>query len=698
MPTPRVQVRDLSPPEKIQPAPVQSDTFAAAAPPPIDNNLERLASALGHFGAGIRAYASGRAREEEENLKLQHLSEYEQWKAALSPQNQLEAIRTGKVTYHADPLIADIVKRDYAMLEAEALAQDIDNEVVAGIAPFGKVNFDADAYVREKAASYVDRISRDPRTMIYFGNALDKVRASVTEKHQRALGAVQTQLIEDRASRELKNAIIQGIKDGGDPQRITDGLREIYKFAGPRLKKGSLDLSYSRIDELALDVLHDLAQNPEYVAVVEKMLGAQRVGVDGETRLGSLADVERHRDKVNSIILTATKTKADFADRAVTGQTIAAAQQALMAQDGTFSTVMDLNKPNPFDPTKSIKLSADQIKEQAVRGWLDAIRAKNNGQPNFEEEFGVLMANGLKHPEYGALFDTGFKGFLNQLVKSGEAAPDQLAKITELADLYSKVADRNWAYAQSHMSKDTAEFFETYRVLTRFAGRTPEAAAAELSMLYSSKQANTDPNIESRRARQVAEKIGQIDLSRWPLFGDPANRWAIEPYITSVANTLAKVEGVDVDEAINRAINHITSTSAVVNNRLVIDPGLKAEDVPNVQALLDRTFKDNAARFKELGIDDATHLSIAPRGQGQFLVMKWNGGAVTVPVKDKEGKVIGTRPVILTINDIQHVRSKMKEEADKKAVERARKSFQGDYSDYAPHNLLRGIFGQEPVP
>src|SRR5690606_25596081 len=209
MPRKRVQVPDLERPEPIRPAPVQSDTFAAPAPPPINNDLERLERALGVFSRGV----SQMQHEMEKQLRLQHLAEYERWKAATSPDAQLEAFRAGTAPYFTDPILEDVVKRDWAEREALALSAELDKDYASGTAGFGMAGFDPDAYIREKAAPYIERASRDPRLMVYFGQNLEKLRESTVKAHQEKLGVAQTEYFESLAAEKIQRAIIKGIEE-----------------------------------------------------------------------------------------------------------------------------------------------------------------------------------------------------------------------------------------------------------------------------------------------------------------------------------------------------------------------------------------------------------------------------------------------------------------------------------------------------
>jgi hypothetical protein len=692
----RVQVRDLEAPDRIQPGPLKSDIYHRPAPPVEDESLKALERGLGAFASGLGRLHASQAAEQKKALTDQQLAEFEKWKAGTSSTEQLDAIRAGKLPMKTDLIYDQVVVQHYGGLEANRLASEIDAERQAGRIPFGSEVWDVDKYVREKAAPYVERINgRDARSMVAFGRNLSALRGALLGEHQKIAGEVNTRLLEDKGFQEINGLIKRGVENQASPEQITAGLRQLYGAIGPRAKKGSLDLSYGKMDELTLQSLEGFAKDPRYAAHAFALLDERRKGLDGETDIGALSGIYRHADKVASIKSTALKTMVTAEKDTRKTQVLAADMAALERQDGTFSTITDHKEKNPVDAAQEISFPASERREDAVRAWIEKTRLANGGKPNFEAEFVPLMNNGIKHPEYERLLNDTFAGILNTNVTT-PGAPEQLAKVQEMATFYSKIADRNWAYAQTLVKGDAGKFFETYRNLTRFLGYDPRAAAEATVRAYSSAHAAKDPQIVQGRLTTIRDKVAKVDMSRWPFAGGIANQGTVKEILESTAETLARVEGVDADTAIERTIERIKTRSAYVNNRIVFDPGIQPGDEKHVQPLLDAVFAKNAARFKELGIKDGTHLSIVPAaGAGKYAVVKWDGGPVTTP--NGQG---GLEVNYISSADIQAARKAGvdREKAEGvKAMER-RMQDRKSMAPYKPDNLLRKLFGYGPLP
>lgn len=666
----RVQVRDLEAPERIQPAPVQSDTYARPAAPPINNDLERLSSALGQFGSTMTALGAKQKKDAEKALKDRQLAEYEQWKAATSSDDQLVALRAGKVPISGDPIIHEVFRKDHAILEAQRLTAELDDDFQSGRVNLASQDDGAvDAWVREKAKPYMDRMAGDDRRTIYFGQALDKVRARALAERDRVRGIMQTQAIESKGYDTIVGALKSGIDQGASPQAIMDALRgTVYKEIGPRLKKGSLDLSYGRLDELTMDALEALAKNPQTAGYAVAMLDAQRTGLDpSNPDIGTLRRNKRFDDKVARIETIALKSRGDASEAATKDKIVAAAVQAFGRGDGSFNTIGNIDIPNGADASRRIKMTAKEIQDGAVKAFIGQVRQANGGRFVFEDEMPRLMANGILHPEFKDTFEQVYRGVLNlNLSNPGEAAP-QLERIQHYATLYSQMADANPAYAREMAKGDTGKFFELYRTLTRYAGRRPEEAAQEVAMAFSvNSLAKADPKTFAGELEKARQTVRNLDFSNWPGKGGVVNRDEAMRILMPLAEGLARVEGVDAKEALNRASVQMAARSAYVNGRVVFHPGINPGDEDFIQPILDNVFKEHSAYLKSKGITSGSHLSIQPAaGTGKFVIVKWDGGVVSLPTRNDAyigeessfSRPAGFLPRTISEADIQHIKA-----------------------------------------
>jgi hypothetical protein len=659
----RVQVRDLEEPERIQPAPVQSDTYARPAAPPINNDLERLSSALSQFGATMTAVGAKQKAEAEKALKDAQLAEYERWKAATSSDDQLVALRAGKVPLSSDPIIHEVFRKDHAVLEAQKLSSEIDADFQSGAVNLAGQDFDVDKYVREKAAPYMARMAGDDRRTIYFGQALDKVRESAIRERDRVRGIVQTQAIESKGYDTIVGALQSGIDQGASPQAIMDTLRNtVYKEIGPRLKRGSLDLSYGRLDELTMDAIEALARKPETAGYAVKLLDAQRRGLDpAAPDIGALRKNRRFENQVARIETIALKTRGDAAEVGTKDKIVAEALTRFGRGDGSFNAIGDIDIQNPADPSRRIKMSAKDIQDTAVQAYIAEVRKSTGGKFVFEAEMPRLMANGVLHPEFKNTFEQVHRGVLNlNLSNPGEAAP-QLARIQEFATLYSQMADANPAYARDMAKGDTGKFFELYRTLTRYGGRTPEVAAQEVASAFAvTGKATADPKTFAGHLEDARRHVRNLDFSVLPGKGEIVNRDEAMRILMPLAEGIAMVESVDAKEALTRAAKELQTRGAYINGRLVFHPGINPGDEEFVQPILDRVFEEHKDYLKSKGVAKSTYLSLQPAaGTGKFVIVKWDGGTISLPTdKDDKGKPIGFMPRFISEADIQNMKAK----------------------------------------
>jgi len=676
---PRVQVQELAPADRLQVAPLQGDTFAAPAQAPIDNDMERLSSALGFFNSKLSGFIDHNQAKADKALKEKHLAEWEQWKGARTNSQQLEEIRQGKAPYWSDPIIGEVIKRDYAGLEAERFADDLDRDILDGkIEKLGKPRFDPDAYVLERSKEYQERVGRDPSATIAFGGALEKIKRGFKSKHEEYLGQTQTASIENAARNQINAVVETAIDNDLDTDVIMDVVRDTYKDLGPRVKGGSLDLKYGRMDEIFLDVLQHKAGDPRYAKQVLTMLDTQRKGIDGRTNIGRLKDIGRHSDAIAGIEKVAVKALADQSEENIKQGVLQMDKEALKQNDGTFSTITDASVPNPWDKSRQIKVTASGRKQEAIKEFIADTRAANGGKPDFDGEFDTMFKNGVKHPEWIPLLESTLVAANTNVSKDGSAGPEQIDRIIKSANLYNDIADRNRTYltsSETGVTKPVQDFFETYTTLVRYGGRTPEQAAAEVARAWSNDVTQQDPQVTATRFRLIEEAASRIDYNGWWPGGGASNSYDLKNNVVKVAEGLMRVEGISPDMAIKHAQERVRLSSVMVNGRAVMGPGIKQGDEPWVQKSLDDAFAQNSALFKTKGIDDANYLSLAPYRNGQFLVVKWDGGAITVPAsRDADGKPIGLKPVVVTQADIATHREKgekeLKAEATQESVRR----------------------------
>lgn len=680
----RVVVSDLPAPERIQPAPIQSDTYARPAQPPINNDLENLSKALGVFGAGLSARLKSEEKDNQKAALELATAEMEHWKATRTSTQQLDEIRAGRAPWFSDPYVGKVFRQHYAALEAEDVAREIDNDIASQAVPLGTNGFSAEQYVLDKARSRADKMSVDADMMLTFRRSLDQIRGGVTQRHQAALGASFQAASEDAARRLIEDGLMEGLRNGLEGQALMDALRPIYKELGPRMKGGSLDLKYGELDKVLVDVIEHHAKNPEYAAKVARLLYAQRYAGDDPKnpfRLGSLSEVAKNSDRVSSIMALSVKTLGDAAEKGMKAKAEEYAHGLLKRNDGSFSTIQDIDIENPEDPNRRIKVSREQLQEAATRRFVQ----ETERDP--ERQLDVIIKNGIKHPTIVPFLDNAVTGFLNTNSSGGTGGPEQFSKIIEAGEMYQKIAGKNFAYT-SHLSKQSREFFEGYTALRNELGMTPEEAAASIAREHSSKTAEQREALRGDRLGQLRDAAKGFGSSWLKWRSAAVNGGEVEKRMEDLAETVMKVTGLPADKAIQFAKKRMDESTMFLNGRAVFGvPGVSPDDAPHFQTIIGAYYKRNEAWLKQQGITAPNQISVAPIGTNSFAVIRSDNGfpmvepvrtgndAKAKPTEAPDGSIsmstiLRAPPAIISGDALQRIRAATKGYKDQQALDK----------------------------
>lgn len=677
MPRPRVQVRDLEAPPPIQPAPLQSDTFEGAPRPVINHDMERLAQALGTFSNGLLAAHSKLKKDAENELKARQLGEWEKWKATRSNAEQLAGIRSGDIPISANGPLSQLIYQRHAQLLGERLGSEMDAE--RGTVPYGRQDFDPDAYVREKAAPYLEEASRDYRLMSYFGEQLTRLRQSADAYHRQERGKIQTGYLEREAREAIKGAILKGIEAGRSPQEVMDGLTKpmgLFRNIGPVKEGGSLDVNYARLGELHMDVLEELAGSPATAKFAMDMLHVRRLRRDGQGELDPYGKIETYRDKIAAVerkaVTTLSAAWQDFTKGTVRERNI----RALESGSPNWLTITEVRERDPFMPSKELHVSPEAQRKEALNEWF---RRERQGitqvtQQQLEKELGVVMAAGEKHPELGGVLENAFKGAITTQAGAPPGV-DGIQRGVAALRLYDMMADRNWEYAREYLSGDARRFFDLARTLVLFADRTPEQAVSEAAAVFTSGANKADPKVQQERIAQAVDSF-KVDpwYQRWfsMTYTNPADALNVRNQMIPIVEALALTERRDPKDLVEKAANYMAKNGVNLNGRFVMDGFVQKGDERVFQSLLDQLWEQNKDFFKAEGIPNANHLSVQVLTKGKYVVTRWDGGHLfmpTSPERDKDGRPLKMGVAAYTAADIAAQRKAIQE----KDMEEARR-------------------------
>ena len=665
---------EIGAPGAIQPGRIQSDTYSGFERPLIDNNAERLVSALGYFNnqlgglhsalvsqdAKSRALAEARDKEAEKLLKEQAVSRYERMKASITSDELLNRIKEGKEDWTADPLIEDIVARDQGRITADNLAKAIDAELQGQTLPLGDPAFNPEKYLLEKSAAFLADVPDGPGVK-EFRERLDHLRESLASANEKAKGAAFVAMTEQKAYASITEQLNAGLKAGLTGKSLNDEVRKAWKELGPRMSGGVLGVPNQRLDEMYLDALQEAVKDPATAEQAISVLNAPREGMDGRP-LPSLDANPKNNDRIVGLRQAAIATLQAAEKKAIEDQYVNDAATAFFRGDGTFNTLRDRYVTGEKYGV-AVDLKANATKEVVASKALDVIRAKSGGQPNYQAEVPIFVRNNVAHPELTGIIEGGFSGVGGTNMRNvGDATPTQLEAIKAGAEAYRSIHDINPVYTANHVQDRTEAFYNAYNILTRSMGYTPDAAAAQIALAYSRSASPEGDRRLGLMQEELNQRIGSINFNEewWKIFGGRAvNPYDLRQQINDIAKTMSMVEGITAEAAVDRAVDLMKERAVYVNGTAVLGTNLQRDDVPAIKDALGVIFNRHTDALKSIGVSDPAGMSVIPIGNGEaYMVKKADGtGPVTIPVTDSSGKIVGERPLYISYQSISAARN-----------------------------------------
>jgi hypothetical protein len=680
----RVQTPDLAAPDPIRPAPIQSDTFAAPAPPPIDNRLAQLADGLGAFNRGVTALAATADKKAKDDRLLRMQAEFDRWAASTTSDDQLNQLWAGKAPYQSDPIFRKAVATYFGGKQAKALAGELDREFQEGKIPYGSQDFNPDRFVLDRADGIVQRYGNDPDFIGSFRKGLDAIRGRVTESHETAkaqgVAALANQVLTDN----FRDVLDQALPGQLTPEQTLGTMRQIMKETGPRLQGGSLGIRYGAAEDALLNVFEEYADRPEYGGMLRAMLTTEREDLTGSgVKLGSFLGDAKKGDRARAILVRVQAAQEKAGEQIVRQRVSAAALEAFDRGDGSFSEFGDVltrGKPtNPANPSKTISISSDEVSKATQDAWLAQQREKAGGV-DYATEIAKFAANGMVHPEIDTTLKRAYVA-ASMTVSNGkpldQSSVDLLKKAGDLYEVQKKVA-RN----SIKLSDDQRDFFELYTTLKEI-GLPPVDAANGVIRAYSDSDSQ-DPTIAGQNRERIQKKMASADFNAWYSLGGTAqNQGLLVPKVTRLAQAMVRSGMMSPEEAVEKSIKLVSEQAVFVNGHALFGvPNLEKDDVPYVKEQLNGIYKQFGPGLKQLyGINSADELSVASVGNtGRLMVFNRSTGA-PISVFDPGAQYDASRPdemptvkqigIDISVKQIKKVRALEEEAGRTRAREEA---------------------------
>lgn len=664
----RVQINDLSEPERLIAQPIQRDTFTQPAQAPINNDMERLSHALGFFNSNLQAYAradeADRKRREAE-AKAAHIkageAEIARWEASTQSNAQVEAYRRGEAPLQADVLLETVHKKKWASLEAEDLAANIEANAQAD--GLGTEGFNPEQYVLDKTKPYLERLGGRDELMVPFASGVEKIREGLRQRHQAKLA--ESRLLKDQsiAEDEFDRAFDSGVASGAadNPDFFVRGMGSLYKAFGPRMSGGSLDLNYDQLDEQMLKVLERKAeQDPAAARAVFSYLDGTRPAVDGSGGRFSLKSVAKYKPQIERIEAKARKTLAEDYDKRLTSLVTSADAEAFDAADGSFFKLDEFKTFNDYSQ-KDFSLDAKKRKEGAAAAWYQYAKEHDVPEAVILDKF---MRNGVEHPTMFADLKGVYDGIGNTKSGFDPNAPDQMEKVAKAGETYRAIVQKNPAYAAKYLNQKEREFYDMYAVGVTILKRSPQEAAT-MAVLSAQPDNAKDLNLSRDNVDSIKTAVKRYNAGGWlsydGWFGDdPRNQGELFDRTVSIANALYRTGRMSTDEAVKAASDYLDENSVKVRDRVLLSPYILKDDGPKIDVLLGAAFKANKAALHLRGTDDPADMGIQPFGDDLFLITGKDGR----PLQGNDGKMLH-----ITLGQIQLARKKISDDEAKKARE-----------------------------
>jgi len=624
----RIQVNDLQNTPTLRPAPIQSDTYAAPARAPQDNNLARLADALGSFSSTIGnlglTLAAGQKKSPEDKKR-------EAWMA----ERKWNGMTQADIRKHIDegglPVEADV--------GAQAAARNITGsaygaEIGDGIRQHLMTDFDWDhddpnKFIVEQYANVPKEYLDDPN----FGAAvLRSQQATVSWALDYAQKRKSAQFTEDK-----KNAAFVGltgltdkwITEGKSPEEVAQLQLKAYSDYG---KDGVLGVNYDDLDTERLNIARRIA--PEHPEVAAAILGAVRKGRNGQDL--SLSAQDAVKDEVFNINRTIAKAKfrAGYTKRL---EEVSTTNRQLF-NEGRGSYIQDYDYTDE-NGTKHV-LSAERQRQQFAKDYIResrGITAKTKRESVAEtdaRELQMFSSNGMEHP----IFQGAINGLAKDVTPAALADParrDQLISRIWAARVVREQTPNAYSAYGSEADRQMADDFWAMKQGHRADGTTwsdDDALRAAMQLNAPGGKAGI-PKVDFKTLDKKLDKLG---ATKW--FGTVGMKPNFQPLIRNdLYNQINRYIGVGmtVDDATKTAVNEMQANTHVYRGTLLHFDGMH---VPNdvdkaLDHYVDGFIKQNGDVLEAQGLD-ASDITVQAIGSRSLFRLVDSTG---VPVHDKEG-------------------------------------------------------------
>lgn len=659
----RVQVPELQSNIRLQPAPMQSDTYAPPPQPAKNENLFRLADALGAFSGNVGNLVGLTGRTSKEDRAREDAA-FQMHIAGQTLAQTRKDIADGKMMVTDDKIANAARQSVYGGKWAEGLAADTDAEL--------QTSFDWDKGNPEEflAKKFQENIEKsgltDPNALAAAGKAWDGYKSAVLAKQQKYRNDRVNQSNTDTAFTVISDKANAFIAAGDDPKTFVTKLNTIRGTLGV---KGSLGVNDETLDNEYLNAASRLAStNPEYAVA---MVDAEYNGRSGKT---SLSAQRAYADRVLQIKAEAAKAIGVRYDKDQQAQIDHEADTMLAS--GKLDRIADVTWYDHNHEQKTVP--AETLKKEAMNRYLGrsqeiAQTGKETPDQTMARELRVSQQSGIDHPQLKAVVTGIAKAASVDMAQNPEAMGLVMDKVKMARWLYNTSKNTYMSY----LTDADRDFMESFMIgkdnLTGKDGRQMSDQAALEFAVRTSQPVQVDGLNFTRDQNDKIDRSVKTIATQDGWFGTsigsgltPWNSAAAQQRVSSIAKRLVR-GGVDQDKAVTIAIDSVKRNSITYNGTLL---EMKSNALPdNYKAALDGIIGDFATENPgvltdhDIGVGDITIMPIQDlnRSGGRFMLTDKNTGQPLMD--DKSGE-----PYFVTLGTIRQRGNNMQATSDAKAA------------------------------
>ena len=681
----RVVVNDLQ--EGVfRPTQTAGDTYGGYDKPVINNDMGRLAEALGVAQQAVGAFVRPRNDAEIYRWMSTNPNDAVGNRAAGEANRGVLGSGWSQGAYHP-ALVTQAAEND-----AKNIVQRYQEGLKSGIFPVLDDNdnpIDHQAKLAELAKQHYEgpgaRFANNTDYTKKFFEVTQSTREGITQTASEAYANA----IKERWQGPVQQGMAQIIKGAEAPDVTDETLRNVVNTAKAEIKnRAGVVISWRTLDDLMMGQLRTLAQqNP---AAVIRILDLDR-GVTGEgVKLGSLGNpVGRHAQAANEIRLTAFKELEKRYDTDIREQRITQIADAVSKGNSlVLDTLKDETYDNPYfsraNPGRTPEprtLKADELKAEVInRSSTSALQEfrdqgldpETAGRAKFDRDFRLYVGQNVVNPEWKGVISGAVTIYGNPTAVS---IPGNYEKLRQARQLYETLNTNAPGYLEKTLglTKEDREFFDRVRVYQNIRGMDEREAMMRASNVRLQQQ--QEP-LSGAETKNIEQKAANLDLSWWPMYGSGANVGRIKRDIMEVAKTLVADRDLagNLDAVMKEAEKIVRDRSVLFNGRVVTgDPYITPESMPFWKMRLREITQQYGGIMmgydgNPVGVTDADTLSVRPMAGGKYYqVIRANGEPMSIPiVRNIDGKnvVTGSAPLTIEPREINMIRQRVQDETD----------------------------------